>query len=75
MPRAIEPVGEARDDYETFAELAKRLDAWEAFTEGRTARDWVEHIYDRFREKVGDARCGGPRRSRSSGPRARPAYR
>jgi biotin/methionine sulfoxide reductase len=52
MPRAVEPLGEARDDYEAFAELAKRLDAWDAFTEGRTARDWVEHIYDRFQEKV-----------------------
>jgi biotin/methionine sulfoxide reductase len=52
MPRAIEPVGEARDDYEALAELAKRLDAWDSFTEGRTARDWVEHIYGRFQEKV-----------------------
>ena len=56
MPRAIEPVGEARDDYEAFAELAKRLDVWDDFTEGRTARDWVEHIYERFRERVADAR-------------------
>ncbi|MEJ7584905.1 MAG: molybdopterin-dependent oxidoreductase, partial [Acidimicrobiales bacterium] len=52
MPRAIEPVGEARDDYEVFADLAKQLDVWDEFTEGRTARDWVEHIYERFRDRV-----------------------
>jgi biotin/methionine sulfoxide reductase len=52
MPRALDPYGEARDDYEVFAELAKRLDVWDDFTEGRTARDWVEHIYERFRDKV-----------------------
>jgi biotin/methionine sulfoxide reductase len=52
MPRALEPIGDARDDYEAFAELSKRLGAWDEFTEGRTAREWVEHIYDRFRDKV-----------------------
>ena len=30
-------------------ELAKRLDVWDDFTEGRTAVEWVEHIYDEFR--------------------------
>ncbi len=54
MPRALAPYGEARDDYEAFSELAKRLDAYDDFTEGRTARDWVEHIYESFRERVGE---------------------
>ncbi len=54
MPRALPPYGEARDDYEAFAELAKRLDTYDDFTEGRTARDWVEHIYERFRERVSE---------------------
>jgi biotin/methionine sulfoxide reductase len=54
MPRALEPYGEARDDYEVFSELSKRLDTWDDFTEGRTARDWVEHIYERFRGRVGE---------------------
>jgi biotin/methionine sulfoxide reductase len=52
MPRAIDPVGDARDDYEIFADLAKELGAWADFTEGRTAREWVEHIYDGFRERA-----------------------
>ena len=54
MPRAITPYAEARDDYEIFSELAKRLDAYDDFTEGRTARDWVEHIYDHFRTRAGE---------------------
>ena len=54
MPRAMTPYGEARDDYEAFSELAKRLDAYDEFTEGRTARDWVEHIYEKFRTRVAE---------------------
>src|SRR5262249_6849317 len=52
MPRAREPYGEARDDYEALSELAKRLDVYDDFTEGRTARDWVEHIYERFQDRA-----------------------
>ena len=36
MQRIAPPFGEARDDYEIFADLAERLGAREAFTEGRT---------------------------------------
>lgn len=48
MPRVIEPVGEARDDYAIFAGLAERLGAGEAFTEGRRAEEWVSHMYEQF---------------------------
>ncbi len=54
MPRAITPYGEARDDYEAFSELAKRLDVYDEFTEGRTAHDWVVHIYEKFRAHVAE---------------------
>jgi biotin/methionine sulfoxide reductase len=54
MPRALTPSGEARDDYEIFAALAKRFGTWDEFTEGRSAREWVEHIYERFRERVAE---------------------
>jgi biotin/methionine sulfoxide reductase len=54
MPRALTPYGEARDDYEAFAALAKRLDAYDEFTEGRTARDWVEHIYAHFATRAAE---------------------
>src|SRR5690606_5532670 len=36
---------EAKDDYEIFSELAKRLDREAAFTEGRSAKDWLRWIY------------------------------
>ena len=49
MQRVAEPVGEARDDYEIFADLADRLGRREAFTEGRTARDWLRHLYETTR--------------------------
>ena len=37
MHRIAEPFGVARDDYEIFSDLAERLGARDAFTEGRTA--------------------------------------
>jgi biotin/methionine sulfoxide reductase len=44
------PFGEARDDYAIFADLAERLGAREAFTEGRSVRQWLEHLYEPTRE-------------------------
>ncbi|MEV4146210.1 molybdopterin-dependent oxidoreductase [Amycolatopsis sp. NPDC049691] len=49
MHRIAEPAGEARDDYAIFAALASRLGVAEAFTEGRTARQWLEHLYNGWR--------------------------
>ena len=37
MKKAREPIGEARDDYWIFSELAKRLGQGQRFTEGRDA--------------------------------------
>jgi biotin/methionine sulfoxide reductase len=45
MHRMAEPHGEARDDYAIFSGLAERLGAAEAFTEGRSASEWLRHIY------------------------------
>lgn len=45
MQRLAEPFGQARDDYDIFADLAERLGKREEFTEGRTARDWLRHLY------------------------------
>lgn len=49
MQQAIPPVGEARDDFDIFADLAERLGTREAFTEGRGKRDWIRFLYDRAR--------------------------
>jgi len=50
MPRLIDPVGEARDDYEIFCALARRMGIEQAFTQGRSAEDWLLHLYDEFRQ-------------------------
>lgn len=56
MHKVTEPVAEARDDYWIFTELARRLGAEDAFTEGRTAEEWIRHLYDAT--KAGSARRG-----------------
>jgi biotin/methionine sulfoxide reductase len=50
MHQAADPVGEARDDHEILAGLADRLGFGPAFTEGRDARQWLEHLYGEWRE-------------------------
>ena len=40
------PYGEARDDYAILAGLAERLGTAEAFTENRSVRQWLEHLYE-----------------------------
>ena len=49
MHKVAEPHGEARDDYAIFAGLAERLGRGAEFTEGRDARQWLEHLYERTR--------------------------
>jgi biotin/methionine sulfoxide reductase len=46
MHPVAEPYGQARDDYTIFSALAERLGAAPAFTEGRSARDWLRHLYE-----------------------------
>ena len=46
MKAAISPVGEARDDYSIFGDLATRLGTEHAFTQGRTVRDWLSLLYE-----------------------------
>jgi len=54
MPALTRPHGEARDDYAIFAGLAERLGAGKDFTEGRTAMDWLRHLYDEWRGKLAE---------------------
>jgi biotin/methionine sulfoxide reductase len=54
MQQAIAPVGGARNDYEIFTELARRLGAAEIFTEGRTSDEWVKHLYGQLQEAEPD---------------------
>lgn len=48
MPQVIPPQHEARDDYAIFTGLAERLGVEETFTEGRTAEQWLRHLYQGF---------------------------
>ncbi len=48
MEQVIDPVGDARNDYDIFAGLSRRLGAEDRFTEGRTGAEWIEHLYERF---------------------------
>ena len=56
---AVQPVHEpyenARDDYAIFSGLAQALGFGEQFTEGRSADEWVEHLYELFRAQHNDA--------------------
>ncbi len=60
MQRIAPPYGEARDDYAIFADLAERLGAREAFTEGRTVRQWLEHLYEPTRKALADSNLPAP---------------
>ncbi len=54
MEKVIDPVGEARNDYDIFSDLAHRLGSGEEFTQGRTADEWLEHLYERFHSRHSD---------------------
>jgi len=46
MHQAIEPMGEARSDYDIFRALADRLGVESAFSEGRDEMEWIEYLYN-----------------------------
>ncbi len=45
MHKAIEPVGEARNDYDIMAALSQRLGFGDKFTEGKQEMDWLRSFY------------------------------
>ncbi|MCB2100311.1 MAG: trimethylamine-N-oxide reductase TorA [Rhodobacterales bacterium] len=46
MKKVIDPVFEARNDFDIFADIAKRLGKADAFTEGKAEMDWIREFYD-----------------------------
>jgi biotin/methionine sulfoxide reductase len=52
MKALIEPVGEARDDYEIFSGIARRLGTLDAFTESRTSKEWLAFLYEPTRNAL-----------------------
>ncbi len=60
MHRAVAPYREARDDHAIFAGLAERLGFAEAFTEGRSPRQWLEQIYEPTRRALAERGVNAP---------------
>ena len=54
MQKLGEAFGEARDDYEIFCDLARRLGCYDMFSEGRRSREWLSHLYDENNRKIQD---------------------
>lgn len=54
MSKAIEPIGEARDDYEIFRGIARQMGVEQAFTEGRSTEDWLRWLYDLTRARASE---------------------
>ena len=52
MRKAVPPYGQARDDYEIFSELARRLGIADPFTESLSARQWLQHLYEPTRRAL-----------------------
>ncbi len=55
MPALIKPVGEARMEYDIYADLAGRLGNAEAFTEGRSSEDWLRCIWQQTQSTASKA--------------------
>lgn len=50
MRKAIEPLGQARSDYDVFSGLARVMGVENAFTQGRSAEEWLRHIWQGARD-------------------------
>ncbi|WP_103332055.1 molybdopterin guanine dinucleotide-containing S/N-oxide reductase [Pseudotabrizicola formosa] len=50
MGKAIEPLGEARSDFDIFLAIAGKLGVSDAFSEGRDEMGWVRHLYNESRD-------------------------
>ena len=52
MKKATDPYESSRNDFATFTGLAHALGVEEAFTEGRSADEWIRHLYESWRTKL-----------------------
>lgn len=57
MPALVAPAGEARVEFDIYADLAARLDpsAINAFTAGKTSYEWLNSIWEQTRTRATDA--------------------
>nr|WP_283777734.1 trimethylamine-N-oxide reductase TorA [Sansalvadorimonas sp. 2012CJ34-2] len=52
--KIVEPLFEARNDIEIFADLCKRFGQEKTFTEGRNEMEWLEHLYTQAQKGAKD---------------------
>jgi len=52
MDKAVEPIGDAKDDHEIFKLLAKKLEVEDRFTENKSAEEWQIWMYDFARQSA-----------------------
>jgi len=63
--QVVPPMGEGRLEYDWLAEVAEKLGYRSEFTEGRTADQWLEHLYCDLRQRESELppysefSCGG----------------
>lgn len=50
MPAHVAPAGESRVEYEIFCDLARRMGTGQAFSEGRSADQWLRHLWQQTRD-------------------------
>jgi biotin/methionine sulfoxide reductase len=49
MKQAVQPQGQARNDFDICADIADALGVRDRFTEQRDTNAWLRHLYDRWR--------------------------
>jgi biotin/methionine sulfoxide reductase len=52
MEKAVEPIGDSRNDHDIFSGLADRLGFLDRFNEGRTEEEWLRHLYNISRQQA-----------------------
>ncbi|HSS63950.1 MAG TPA: molybdopterin-dependent oxidoreductase [Gammaproteobacteria bacterium] len=60
MHRVLEPFEESRDDYAILSGLAERLGFGKSFTEERTPREWIEHLWKVTLQRAAEANVDLP---------------
>ena len=53
MKKVVDPVFEARSDFDIFAEISDRLGKKQEFTEGKSEMDWIREFYEEARKQAG----------------------
>lgn len=53
MPQALEPLGEARDEFAIYSDLERRLGLGDAFSGGKSDRIWLEEMWQQLTTTAG----------------------